>query len=43
MVQDTPDEERFEAFAIDMSQMRKDGVNKLHMKHFFDKPDVESN
>jgi hypothetical protein len=43
MVQDTPDEERFEAFAIDMSQMRKDGVNKLHMKHFFDKPEGEAN
>ena len=43
MVQDTPDEEKFEAFAIDMAQMRKDGVNKFHMKHFFEKPDpVES-
>ena len=37
-VQDTPDEEKFEAYSIDMKEMRKDGKNKKHMKHFFEKP-----
>jgi len=39
LVQDTPDEEKFEAFSIDMSQMRSDGKNKKHTKHFFEKPE----
>jgi len=39
LVQDTPDEEKFEAFSIDMSQMRSDGRNKKHCKHFFEKPE----
>ena len=35
VVQDTPDEAKFEAFSIDTSKLRNDGVNKLHLKHFF--------
>ena len=37
-VQDTPDEEKFEAYSIDMKEMRKDGKNKRHQKHYFEKP-----
>ena len=39
MVQDTPDDEPFEAFSIDTSVTRFDGVNKKHMKHVFDEPE----
>lgn len=35
MVQDTPDEEKFEAFSVDLTVKRSDGDNQKHFRHIF--------
>lgn len=35
LVQDTPDEEDFEAFTVDLKRFRSDGENQWHQRHIF--------
>ena len=36
MTQDTPDNEKFEAFSIDLDVKRSDGNNQKHVRHIFE-------
>lgn len=35
ITQDTADEEKFEAFSIDLKNLRSDRVNQSHFRHIF--------